>query len=155
VWGLCPFTEHSEFSLQLGWFLSSDKISSLVLQSCHVYFTVPLIHFTSAHIILDLSCSLIAKVLNPGRFKIWNIIWIWTHHTNLWYSCMYVHPLKYHLNMNSSHKLMVQLHVCSPPEISSEYELITQTYGTVACMFTPWNPSSFEGITCGSLSGSE
>lgn len=48
-----------------GLILSSDKISSLFLYSCHVWFAFLLINFISTDVILDLSCSLIAQDSHP------------------------------------------------------------------------------------------
>jgi len=69
---LCPFAEHDisiyfcsfAFSCTTELILSSDKISSLLLQSCHAYFAV-VINFISAEVILDLPFSLIARVSHP------------------------------------------------------------------------------------------
>jgi hypothetical protein len=63
--------------------LSSDKLSLLVLQFCHMYFSV-LINFISPNVILDLLFSLIAhnsqtysKIGNAKALYIISLVWFW------------------------------------------------------------------------------
>jgi hypothetical protein len=48
------------FFFTTGLIVSANKISLLVLQSCHVFFAVFLVNFNFAAVILDLSSSQIA-----------------------------------------------------------------------------------------------
>ena len=62
--------------------MSSDKISSLVLKSCHVYFAVLLINFISADVILDIFCSPTFRIRNKlgsaRALYIFSVVCYWT-----------------------------------------------------------------------------